>query len=115
MAPFGANEQKDEGVGESVADIWQLVQAYAKQETIDPLKAIGRFLGYGLAGAFLLAVGVFLVTLAIIRGLQTETGEHLTGSWNWVPYAVGLVFTVIVAGLAARSITKRSRSSRDRA
>ena len=48
MAPTGAERQQDKGTGEVIGDLWQLVRDYAKQETIDPLKSIGRFLGFGL-------------------------------------------------------------------
>lgn len=109
MAPRGANDQQ-KGTGEVVSDLWQLVRDYAKQETIDPLKSIGRFLGWGLAGAVLLSVGLVFGVLAILRALQQETGAHLTGSWNFVPYVVALLFSAVVAALAARSITKPNRT-----
>ncbi len=112
MAPSGAKTKKgdDKGMGEVIGDLWQLCRDYAKQETIDPLKSIGRFLGWGLAGAFVLGLGLLFASLAILRGLQTETGEHLTGSWDWVPYAVTFVVAVIAVGLSARAITKPNRA-----
>ena len=115
MAAPSTKSGTQRSTGDVVNEIWGLTRDYAKQETIDPLKSIGKFLARGIPGALLLGLGGFFIGLGIIRLLQDETGQHLTGSWNWVPYAVGLVFTVIAAGLAARSITKPSRSPRDRA
>lgn len=108
MAPEGANTQS-KNTAEVAGDVWQLVRDYAKQETIDPLRSIGRFLGWGLAGAVLFAVGAVFGVLAILRILQEETGRHLTGSWNVVPYAAALLFAVVVLALCARSITKPNR------
>ncbi len=111
MAPSGANPPEDKGTAEVISDLWQLVRDYAKQETIDPLKSIGRFLGYGVAGAALLGLGTLFAVLAILRGLQTETGSHLTGSWNFVPYLVALVVSTVIVGLSYRAITKPSRTT----
>lgn len=108
MAPNGAKD-KDKSTGDAVADVWQLVRDYAKQETIDPLKSIGRFLGWGLPGAVFFGLGLLFATLAILRGLQTETGDHLTGSLDVVPYMVAFVVTAAVAAVAARAITKPNR------
>lgn len=110
MAPAGANNDQDKGTGDVVADLWQLVRDYAVQETVDPLKSIGRFLGLGLAGAVLLAVGLVFGVLAILRVLQQETGAHLTGSWSFVPYLVAALFCIVVIGLCVRSITKPNRA-----
>lgn len=114
MATAGPNEPEDKGMGEVVNDLWQLVRDYAKQETIDPLKSIGRFLGFGVAGALLLGLGILFAALAVLRALQTETGDHLTGSWTWVPYAVSFVITAVAAALAARAIAKPVREDRSR-
>lgn len=109
MAPLGAKKAEQKGTGEIVGDLWILVRDYTKQETVDPLKSIGRFLGYGLAGSLLLGLGLLFGSLALLRGLQTETGAHLTGSWTWLPYFVTLVVAVIAVLLAVRAITKPVR------
>ncbi len=114
MAPTGVRDSQDKGTGEVVKDLWQLVRDYAKQETIDPFKAIGRFLGLGLAGAVVLGLGVLFAVLAIIRGLQTETDQHLTGSLTWVPYVVAFVLSAVIVAIAVRAITKPNRSDKMR-
>ncbi len=110
MAPTGAKHKQDQGPAEIVGDIWQLIRDYAKQETLEPLKAIGSFLKWGLPGAVLLSMGLLFGTLAILRGLQTETGQHLTGSWTWLPYAAALLFAALTAALAAMAIRKPARN-----
>ncbi len=99
----------DPSFGTLAGEFKDLVVAYAKQETIDPLKVIFRFVGWGLLGALMLSLGVGLMTLAILRVLQGELGDHLSGSLTWVPYAGGLLFVVVVAGLAVSRIGKGPR------
>ena len=110
MAAAGAKPGDHEGVREVLEDLWQLIRDYAKQETIDPLKMLGQFLGWGLAGSITLCLGLGFGALAVIRALQTETGTHLTGSWNWVPYLVGLVFTGVAAALSVWMIKRPFRT-----
>jgi hypothetical protein len=86
-------------------DAFQLTVDYLKQETVDPLRGVGRFLYMGIAGAFFLAFGILLILLGILRLLQTETGTALTGNWSWVPYAVVVVLGLGIIGLAVWRIT----------
>jgi hypothetical protein len=109
VAPAGGKKD-DKGVSEVVADLWQLTRDYAKQETIDPLKSLGRFLGYGIGGALLLALGLLFGAVAVLRGLQTETGEHLTGSLDFVPYVAAIAFTAVATLLAVLAIKKPIRA-----
>ena len=113
MAVRGAKAKdgkaEDKGVAEILADLWQLLRDYAKQETIDPLKSLGRFLGYGVPGSLLVSLGLLLLSLGMLRGLQRETGAHLTGSLSWVPYLITLVVTALLAFLAVRSIGRPNR------
>jgi hypothetical protein len=86
-----------------------LLLAYVRQETIDPLKSLVRFLLWGAVGAILLSLGGVLVALGVVRAVQTETGVHLRGDWSWVPYFGGVIFAMMVAVLAATRITKVPR------
>jgi hypothetical protein len=86
-------------------DAFQLTVDYLKQETIDPLRGLGRFLYMGIAGAFFLAFGILLILLGILRLLQTETGTALTGDWSWVPYAVVVLLGLMIIGIAVWRIT----------
>lgn len=99
----------DKSAKDELSELIRLVVAYAKQETVDPLKALGRFVAFGLAGAILLAIGCLLLTLAVLRGLQTELSAHLSGELTWVPYVGALIFAGAVAGLAVRRIGKVPR------
>ena|ERR1700722_4151462 len=86
-------------------DAFQLTVDYLKQETVDPLRGLARFLYMGIAGAFFLAFGILLILLGILRLLQTETGTALTGNWSWVPYAVVVVLGLGIIAIAVWRIT----------
>lgn len=96
-------------IGEVVSELVDLTKAYAKQETVDPLKGVGRYLGYGVVGAILLSVGVILLMLAALRALQTETGTTFTGNWSWAPYVIVLVAAVVLVGLALSRIQAKKQ------
>ncbi len=83
--------------GTLVDEFVSMVVAYAKQETLDPIKALGRYVAFGIVGALLIGIGGGLLALAAVRAIQAETGQHLTGSLTWAPYLGG----VIVAGVGA--------------
>jgi hypothetical protein len=103
MAPRSDNGQH--GLRHAGDDAFQLTVDYLKQETIQPLKGLGRFLYMGIAGSFFLAFGILLILIGILRLLQTETGTALTGNWSWVPYVSVMVLGIAVIGIAAWRIT----------
>jgi hypothetical protein len=93
------------GLRRSGDDAFKLTVDYLKQEALDPLKGLGRFLLWGLLGSVAIAVGILLVLVGILRLLQTETGTALTGNWSWVPYFAVSALGIAVAGLAGWRIT----------
>jgi hypothetical protein len=59
---------------DGASELLELVIAYAKQETVDPVVRQLKALGRGIAGAVLLAMGTVLLGLGFLRALQTEFG-----------------------------------------
>lgn len=90
----------------AAADVVQLIIDYAKQETLGPLKGLGRFVAFGLIGAFAISTGTMLLLLALLRALQTETGSTFRGNWSWAPYLLTSVVAIVVLALAAVSIKR---------
>ena len=99
------SENGSHGLRHAGDDAFQLTVDYLKQETVQPLRGLGRFLYMGIAGSFFLAFGILLILLGVLRLLQTETGTALTGDWSWVPYAVVVVLGIAVIGVAVWRIT----------
>lgn len=93
-------------IPEVASELWELTKTYAREQTIDPLKGLGRFLGFGVAGAVCLGIGVVLLLLAGLRALQTQTGTTFAENWSWAPYlitlAAGLVLIVITLSRISR-------------
>lgn len=99
----------------------QLVIAYAKQETVDPVRRQMRRLGRGLGGAVLLAVGTTLLAVGFLRALQVElggggrnpapfgTGAHLAGNLSWVPYMGAALLCLAVSAGCVVLVVKRGR------
>lgn len=94
-------------IPEVVTELWELSRAYAKQETVDPLKSIGRFVAFGVPGAVLLGVGTVILLVAGLRALQTETGSTFTGNWSWAPYGIVTVGGGLLIALALLRISRR--------
>ncbi len=64
----------------SLGDVIDFVKAYAKQETVGPLKGAGRWLGFGAGAAFAMGLGLMIVLLGLLRLIQTEFDRLATGS-----------------------------------
>ena len=102
-------EPQSKSIPEVATELWALTKDYARQETVDPLKGVGRYLAFGGAGAVLIGFGVVLLMLAALRALQTQTGNTLDGNLSWLPYLIVLVVAAGLAALAATRITKTKR------
>ncbi len=101
-----ADKLKEAEKEASVGDIVDFVKAYAKQETIGPLKGAGAWLGYGAAAALLLSLGIVMLLVGLLRMLQTEWVRSASGNLSWVAYLITLLVAVGVIALAISRIKK---------
>jgi hypothetical protein len=105
--PGESSNRESAGLPQLISELRQLVVAYFRQETLDPLKSLGRYIVFGLGGALLLGFGVILLGVGVLRLLQVETGGTFQGDWSWAPY--GIVFVALVLSGA---ITWKARGAR---
>jgi hypothetical protein len=94
---------KAESVGTEARELVDLVVAYAKQETVDPLKKLGKRTAFGVLGSLLLGVGGIFLGLALLRGLQTET-DSFHAYLSWLPYAIVMSVLVVLALICMKLI-----------
>lgn len=92
-------------------DVARLVVAYVKQETIAPIRGLGRFVAFGLAGSALVGLGMLIVLLGVLRLLQEQTGSVFRGNWSFAPYLLTVAAAAVVAGaaLSARGQNPQTR------
>ena len=76
-------------------ELVDLVIAYAKQETLEPLKGLGKNAALGLGGAVCLGIGGVFCSLGALRAMQTETGWFERHNLSWLPYLI----TVAILGV----------------
>ena len=77
------------GIKGDFDELVSTLRAYVKQETIGPLKGLGRYLAFGLAGTTTFGIGGLFLVLASIRILQSST-ETFQGKRSFIPYLCGL-------------------------
>jgi len=102
--------EEEKSIPQVLTELWEMLVAYGKQETVEPLRGLGRYLVYGVAAAVFGSLGILLLTPGGVRALQTHNDEHLNGNWNWVPYAAGLALLLLLIVIAVRRI--RPKGSR---
>jgi hypothetical protein len=107
MASRSPVPEQPKTVPQVVTELWELLLAYGKQETIKPIRGLGHFVGFGLGAAIVGATGILMLTLGTMRVLQTHTGGSLGGNWNWVPYVAGLVVLGVLIALAVSRINPK--------
>jgi hypothetical protein len=91
-------------------ELVDLVVDYAKQETVDPLKGLGKNILFGVLGAVLIGIGVAFLALSGLRALQTETGAF-DGNLSWAPYLI-VMAALLVAAVLSWVFVARTREAK---
>lgn len=100
------------GLKDSGGELSRMVIDYIRQETLDPLKGLGRWIAFGVVGAVALAIGLVVLAVAFLRVLQTETGGVFAGNFSWAPYLICAVVVVLVAFIAVKAVTRGQERER---
>jgi hypothetical protein len=93
----GASIQRD------LQEVRDLFVRYFKEQTIEPLKELGRFVAFGALGSIFVAFGVVVGLLGILRMFQWLF-PVLDGSLSWIPYLIVVVLAAAVGALVVRRI-----------
>ncbi len=110
MANQQANQKAGaEDVSTLVREIGTMLVEYVKQETLDPVKGLARFVAVGLAAMVVTGVGIVLLLLGGVRLLQDEAGSTFDGHLKFLPYVFALIVCAVVAAGAVRATSGPSR------
>jgi flagellar biosynthesis protein FliQ len=105
----GASIQRD------LQEVRDLFVRYLKEQTVQPLKDLGRFVAFGALGSVFVAFGVVVGLLGLLRMFQWLF-PVLDGSLSWIPYLIVVVLAVAVGALVVWRIfagaPRRTRGER---
>lgn len=93
-----------DGLRQEADETVRLIVAYIRQETLDPVKGLGRYVLFGVLGSVALSIGLAVLAVGLLRLLQGETGSTFTGNLSWIPYVLCAVVVVLVAALAVWAV-----------
>ncbi len=100
----------EKSIPQVLTELWEMLVSYAKQETVEPLKGLGRFVAFGIGAALLGGLGIVMLTLAGLRALQDHNDGHLDGNWNWVPYLAALILLGVLIAAAVSRIKLKGKN-----
>ena len=92
----------DKSLPELGKELLDLTVAYAKQETVEPLRSLGKQVRNGVLGSALASVGLVFLLVGVLRLVQVEA--RLRGAWSFVPYVAGLAVAALVALFCLKQI-----------
>lgn len=96
-------------------EIRDLFVRYFKEQTVQPLKELGRFVLFGAVGSVFVAFGVVIGLLGVLRMVQALF-PVLDGSLSFIPYLIVVVLALLVGALVVQRVfagaARRSKGSR---
>lgn len=102
-----------QALARDVDDIRTTALRYVREETVDPVKALGRYAGFGCLGSLLIGLGGILLLVGSLRGLA----HVFHGSLSWIPYllvtflasaVIAVTIRTVAAGPARRRLPKKT-------
>ena len=90
-----------------VEKIRDILIRYVKEETIQPVKDVGRFAAFGALGSVFVGFGTLLLLVGALRFLQEQfTVFH--GNLSWLPYVIVAALATLVLVLTGWRILSSS-------
>ncbi len=83
-----------------VTELVDMSKAYLQQETVEPLKRLGRYAGFSVGGGVLLAVGWLLLVIALLRWTTDLLPEGAI--WEVLAYAIAAIVSLMIAGVSLK-------------
>ena len=93
---------------DQVTDLVDSVKAYARQETLGPLKGAVRWVAVGTLAATSLGLAMVFLAMGVLRLSQDLGGTALDGSWSFLHYFFTLIIVSLLVWLSFSRISQRS-------
>lgn len=84
---------------------------YVKEETVQPIKELGRFIAFGTLGSLFVGFGYVFLLIGSLRYLQWQF-PVLDGSLSWLPYLIVAILAFAVIGLTIRRVVSGTAKRR---
>lgn len=108
MAETTSRFRRKPATTEQVTDLVDSVKAYARQETLEPLRGAARWVAVGTLAALSLGLSMVFVALGVLR-LSQDLGSHtLDGAWSFVHYLITLAVVSLLVWVSFSRISQRS-------
>ena len=95
---------------DQVGDLYVTLKAYARQETVEPIKGAARWVAIGTLAALSLGLAMIFLLMAILRLSQDLGGTVLDGAWSFAHYFITLAVAAILVAITFSRISQRSLS-----
>jgi len=93
---------------DQVTDLVDSVKAYARQETLGPLKGATHWVAIGTLAATSLGLAMVFLAMGVLRLSQDLGGSALDGSWSFLHYFFTLIIVSLLVWLSFSRISQRS-------
>ena len=93
---------------EDSVDVVDVVVGYVKQETLEPLRGVGRWIAVGSVASAMVSVGLVMVLLGALRFIDDVTGNAFDGMWSFAPYLIVFSVGLLCIAFTLTRVKKRS-------
>ena len=101
-----ADNNADKSPAETFGELRTMVTDYARQETVEPIKLLGKWIGFGVAGALMVGIGVSYLAFALLRWTQSIDWFQ-PDTRNWLPYLIAFTGLIVCVALAVLAMTRK--------
>jgi hypothetical protein len=93
---------------EESSDVVETVIAYAKQETLEPLRGAGRWVAIGTVASLSVSIGLAFVLVGVLRLISAISGDAFQSGWSFVPYLIVFLLGLMSVMVTLTRVKKRT-------
>jgi uncharacterized membrane protein YqjE len=93
-----------------ISEFIDMAKAYLRQETVEPAKQLGRFIGLSLAAGIVFTIGTVFLTIAGLRWILAALPSG--PNWQAVGYLIAALGLAVASALVVWAGSKSSEKGR---